>query len=124
VKPEAKSSVVVAIDPTLYVAGNNTFLNELVTLAGATNVFSDVEGWPQVSEETLIKKDPAIYLFTYGYYVPDAAAQVKANKKYANAAFVKNDQIIGLDADQTNRPGPRLADALVDLTQKLYPEFK
>ncbi|MGL4523405.1 MAG: ABC transporter substrate-binding protein [Bacilli bacterium] len=124
-KPSQKKSAVIAIDPTLYVAAKGSFLDEMLRITGTKNVYGDEKTpWPQVSEESLIARNPDIYFHTYGYYVKDATQQVYDNAKYKNTNFVKNKKVIALDADTSSRPGPRLADALVNLTKKLYPNFK
>ena len=45
---------------SFWVSGSNTFQNELITLAGGTNAFSDVQGWGVITLEKLLTTDPEI----------------------------------------------------------------
>ena len=42
----------------LYASGSGTFMEELAVMLGVKNIFSDMEGWPQVSEEQVIQRNP------------------------------------------------------------------
>ncbi len=46
--------------PFLYSFGYDVFLNEMVTLAGGTNIFENKLGWITVGEESVIELDPEI----------------------------------------------------------------
>lgn len=47
----------------LMTAGPNTFLSEIVEKAGGSNIFSDISSsWPRISQETLIRRKPALIL--------------------------------------------------------------
>jgi len=47
----------------LMTSGPGTFLDELVTRAGGSNVFADVQlAWPRISRESLIRRAPKILL--------------------------------------------------------------
>ncbi len=47
----------------LMTAGPNTFLSEIVEKAGGNNIFSDISSsWPRISQETLIRRKPALIL--------------------------------------------------------------
>ena len=44
-------------------SGGGTFLDQMVAQAGGSNIFSEVRTrWPEISQETLIRRNPALIL--------------------------------------------------------------
>lgn len=119
---DKRKKVWIEVDPTLYTAGKNTFLNELVGLAGGINIAADVSGWAQVNEEKIIQANPDAIFITYGGFIKDAAEQVYNRKTWSNVKAIQNKQVFIVDSDMSTRPGPRLTEALKIIAEKLYPE--
>jgi iron complex transport system substrate-binding protein len=90
-------------DP-LYVAGQETFTNDLFVLAGAQNAV-EVKGWPQYSLESLVAHPPDLLLYPKGSVTPQ---QVEA--LLAKASGVRP-RVVAVDDDIFQRPGPRVVDA-------------
>ena len=51
----------------LWVSGNGTFQDEVISMAGGTNAFASVEGWSIVSLEEFITTDPDYIFVSLGY---------------------------------------------------------
>jgi iron complex transport system substrate-binding protein len=111
------------VDENLYTPGEGTFLNELLTKAGGKNIAADVQGWGQYNSEQVVAKDPQVIFSTYGYYQPDAVANIIARKGWQNVQAVKNERVIELDSDMVTRTGPRIVDGLESIAKALYPEL-
>lgn len=48
---------------SMMTSGGGTFLDQMVAQAGGSNIFSDVRThWPEISQETLIRRNPALIL--------------------------------------------------------------
>ncbi len=92
-------------DP-LYVAGRNTFSDDLLVLTGAENAVR-VNGWPQYSLESLIAAPPDIILYAQG---PVTRAQIEKLVKSHVA-------IAGVDDNLFTRPGPHVAEAAAQLNR-------
>jgi iron complex transport system substrate-binding protein len=108
---EQKPRILFAVfaDP-LYVAGRDTFSDDLFRLAGAENVVT-LTGWPQYSIETLLQSPPDIVLY------PDRSvtrAQVDRlfEKVPAGAPAV---MIEAVDENRFTRPGPSVVSAATEL---------
>lgn len=119
---DQRKKVWVEVSEELYTAGKGTFIDELITLAGADNVAAEVDGWVQMSEEKVIEKNPDVILTTYGYYVPDAADKIKQREAWQGVTAVQNGDVYNIDSDSATRPGPRLVNALKEIAQYIYPE--
>lgn len=97
----------------LWSCGRNTFVQELLDIAGAENIFSELEGWSAVSEEQVLSKNPEI-IFTTASPITGIADPVGDILKRANWSAIdaiKNNKVYMLDSDMLSRPGPRLVDA-------------
>jgi len=90
-------------DP-LYVAGRNTFADDLFTLCGATNVV-EVNGWPSYSLESFVAHPPDILLY------PNHSVTPEAVRALLTRAGTKNVLAIGVDENLFTRPGPRVGEA-------------
>jgi iron complex transport system substrate-binding protein len=90
-------------DP-LYVAGHNTFADDLFTLCGATNAV-EVNGWPSYSLESFVAHPPDILLYPNHSVTPSAVEALLAR------AGTKKVVAIAVDENLFTRPGPRVAEA-------------
>ena len=106
---------------TPMVAGGASFLDDMITKAGAINLFSDLElEWPTVQHEWIIGSDPdAIFITEHGseYYSQDVCA--RAGYSAVNACI--NARVYLGNDDLYLRPGPRIIMALENMTRYLYP---
>lgn len=114
-------------DQPLMTAGPTSFIGELIQLAGGDNIFKDVKlAYPQVSEESLIVRNPDVILLPRTKGGPSDAAEAirtlseRSGWKQMNA--VKNKRVYLLEDDLVSRPGPRVVLGLQKVAQALYPE--
>jgi ABC-type hemin transport system substrate-binding protein len=99
---------VVWSDP-LYIAGRDTFTNDLFDVCGVRNAAS-VSGWPQYSLEPLIASPPDLLLYPNKSV---SAAQVEALKQRAKLSCT----VVAVDENVFVRPGPRMAEAAAALNR-------
>jgi iron complex transport system substrate-binding protein len=95
----------------LYVAGRQTFVDDLFELTGATNA-SEVNGWPQYSLESFIAHRPDVLLYPNRSVTP-AAIRELLQRTHVNV------QAVAVDENIFTRAGPRLADAAASLNHIL-----
>lgn len=117
-----KRSVIFEIDPEPYVAGKNTFMNEILDIINARNLITD-EGWVKIDQEAYIEKNPDVILTTYGSYFEEAPAKMVASRPgWQDVKAVKEKQIYDVQNDLVTRPGPRLAKGVEEVAKLVYPE--
>ncbi len=102
-----------------YAAGSGTFMDELATMLGLTNIFSDLEGWPQVSEEQVIERNPD-YIVTTTMGDLDPIEEINNRAGWENITAIVNGNVLNADSNTITRPGPRLADAAQELYDFIY----
>ena len=122
IKEEDVKSVFFEVDPTLYTAGKGTFLHEIFELINVENTMADQEGWPQVTEEAVIEKNPDVILLNYGSYVENAVNGVLTREGWENVNAVKNKEVVEVNADITSRTGPRLVEGAESIAEAVYPD--
>jgi iron complex transport system substrate-binding protein len=111
-------------DEPLMTAGPQTFIGQLIELAGGRNIFAGVqEDWPQVSPEVIVQANPAVILGPTSHAEALAADQIKNRPGWANIAAVQNNRLNLLDQDMVSRPGPRLIIVLEEIARALYPDL-
>ena len=101
-----------------HVAGPHTFVDDLLTRAGATNIAgSAATSWPKLSPEAVLEADPELILVGTSPEAPERSAQrlaqVLATKPgWSETTAVRDGRVVGVDEDLVTLPGPRLVDGL------------
>lgn len=123
-KAEEKKKAYIEISPLpeIYTTGDKTFQQEIMNHAGVENVFADLEGWPQISEEEVVSRNPEL-IFTTVSYVENAVDEIKARDSWSEIAAIQNGQVFQLDSDITSRPGPRIGEAVKLVAETAYPDL-
>ena len=98
-------------DP-LYVAGRATFTDDLLALTGATNAV-EANGWPQYPLESLLASPPDVLLYPRGAVTPQQVDALRARIPDAQL------NVVAVDEDIFQRPGPRVAEAARRLNEIL-----
>ena len=116
-------------DPSrdLYAVGRNTFLNELLSIAGGENILPDTMAtYPKISKEFIIAKSPEI-IIEIGPTANLSSEGILNRKKawtiYPTINAVKNDRLYFVGADYILIPGPRLVKILDILTRNIHPKL-
>ncbi len=116
---------VVQTDP-LRVAGRNTFINNLLELAGGQNaVGPTIQQYPPIGTEELLACGAEVIIQSAMGTVDTSKQQKAAEKfwsKFAALPAVKNNRIYVVQPDITLRLGPRLPQGIILITDCLYPE--
>jgi len=99
-------------------ATGDTYISELMEMAGSINVASDGSKW-MYSIEQLIEKDP-YYLICSKYY--DAKNQIINTSGYKDLTAVKEGRLYEVDENIFYRQGPRMVEAIEELAQLFHPE--
>jgi len=132
-KSQRKKSVLLLLgdsdDPMrdLYAAGRNTFLGELLSLAGGDNIIPEtLAEYPKVSREYIIQKSPEAIIIA-GPMAKLSHEQKKANfkrwAKFTTVRAVKNNNIHYIGHDYILIPGPRLIKLIDQFAKSIHPSL-
>ena len=123
-KREHKPRVFFQIDAEpLFSAGTDTFIHELIEMAGGINTTAGEVAYPRFSWEDIIVLQPEIVLISSmaGGLSPEYL--LKSWQKWDLLSAVKNDRIYVVDAELFDRPTPRLVDGLEVIAAIIHPEL-
>jgi iron complex transport system substrate-binding protein len=102
-----------------FTAGGDTFISQLIEMAGGTNVAADVMGW-SYSLEKLIEADPDLVICSKHWGAKDGL--ISANG-YKDLPAIIEGHLFEIDNNMIDRQGPRLADGLKALAMILHPDL-
>ena len=99
-------------------AGATSFINDVIKAAGGQNIFADLpDAYPMVSEESIISRQPAVILIPASTGM--AAEAVGLRNGWADIPAVKGGRVFVVDDNVYTRPGPRVADVVLELSELL-----
>jgi len=106
-------------DQPFLTAAAGTVVDDLLRRAGGRNVFSDRRGWPQVSEEEAVARDPECVLV-----LGEGASRLVRRSAWAHTTAVRRGCVRDVPASWVVRPGPRLVLGLEAIARALHPEVR
>lgn len=121
IKDKKKVYFEIAPAPNLYSFGNSTFLNEMIELIGAENIFKDENGWIAPSAESVIDKNPDVIL-TNVNYIDNPIQEIKDREGFENINAVKNNEVYLIDKNSSSRPSQHIIKALNEMAKAIYPD--
>lgn len=102
-------------------AGRDTFINELITMAGGRNLAAGHRGYPRFSTEEVLSLDPEIIIVTSMNRQKAFDRVVEKWKQWKDLSAASNDRIYLVDSDLVDRPSPRLIKGLEELARLIHP---
>ena len=112
-------------DNPLMTAGDNTFVDDLIELAGGINIGAQARGkWPQYNLEKLITEDPQVYISTpHSSQEKVTVASIKNRDRFKIITAIKKGNIQIVNQDIVNRPSPRIIKGLKIFVKAIHPEL-
>jgi len=118
--PRRRVLLIVGHQPVIAVGGRN-FIDELITLAGGTNIAAGAaQPWLNLPDEYIVAKAPEVII-----EAGMGSEREKANKRWSDLGSVpavRAKRIYPYSSDKILRPGPRFGEALGDLARFIHPE--
>lgn len=108
------------IDGSPILAGNATSGDGVLKMIGATNVFSDIDGWKPATRESLLAKNPDYIVITErGLKAQGGMAGLEKNPVLRLTSAVKEKNVYALDGMALLGFGPRTLETAISLSEKL-----
>lgn len=109
--------------PSLYSFGKDTFLNEMIQIIGAENIFANEDSWISPTPESVIDANPDVILTN----VPDtdgvsAVDEIKNREGWDSITAIKEGQIYSIDKNSSSRPSQNVIKALKEMAKAIYPD--
>ncbi|MFO7772465.1 MAG: cobalamin-binding protein [Dehalococcoidia bacterium] len=104
-------------DP-LFTVGSGTFIHELTAKAGGVNVFGDVTGYPIVSIEDVLARNPEVII------AGELSYEWASNgTELENTDARQNDRVYQVEDDLVQRPAPRIVNGLEWFAHFIHPQI-
>jgi iron complex transport system substrate-binding protein len=108
-------------DDPLMSTGGDTFISEAITLGGGENIFADLaEEYPVVSAEQVLLRQPQWIIAGDDHGVAVEPEALARRPGWSRLPAVQEGHVATVNADQLYRYGPRLADAVLELSLILH----
>ncbi|MFD0711413.1 ABC transporter substrate-binding protein [Paenibacillus sp. GCM10027626] len=125
VKDAARPKVYLEFSPG-WTVGKGEFLDELITIAGGTNIAEETS-WYEIDPEQVIKQNPDVIIYASmtvaeGETNPILDA-IQKRPGWDTIQAMKDKKLFEVDQDPLVRVGPRLAEGLLEVAKKLHPEL-
>lgn len=101
-----------------FTSGADTFIGNMIEMAGGNNVASDVKGW-KYSVEKLVEKNPDIIICSKYF---NAKKGIQETPGYKDLKAVKDGKLMEIDNNLLDRQGPRIVYGLEALSKIIHPE--
>lgn len=106
---------------TLYSVGNNTFLHEVIELVGGNNIYKDLEGWPTVSTEDIISKNPDVIISNQDWNT-DIINSIMSREGFNTVDAVSNNLVFVVNGNRTSRGSQYIIEGIKEVAEALYPD--
>ena len=107
--------------PDMFTFGKDSFLNDMISVIGARNIFGNDNWIITPSAEAIIDRDPDVIL-TNVNYIDDPIGEIKSRPGFNHISAVINDRIYQIDTDSSVRPSSRIILALRQMSHAVYPD--
>jgi iron complex transport system substrate-binding protein len=112
----------IGISPIVSV-GTNTFIHELIVIAGGDNLAKGPIPYPRFSREQVLSLAPEIFIIT-SMSRGEVFERVKIEwSRWPEMPAIKNQRIFLVDSNLFDRPTPRLVEGLEVLGRLIHPEL-
>lgn len=102
-----------------FTATGDTFIAEMLGLAGGKNIAQDATGWAY-SLEKIIENDPEYIIISKNFGMKD---ELISTEGYKELSAVKNNKVFEIDDNLVNRQGPRISEGVEALAKILHPNL-
>jgi len=107
-------------DDPLMTAGPGSFIDDLITKAGGTNIAGDAnKEFAEFSLEALIDRNPDIYILNDHAHTPE---DIKKRSGYEGSKAIRNNNVYSIEDDLVTLPGPRIIEGLEQMARIIHPE--
>ena len=100
-----------------FVAGNGTFIGDLLRTAGAENLAANanISSYQEISEEVIAERDPEWIVVSNRSFVPEG-------EPWASTTAVEEEQVVVVSANNISQAAPRVVLPLTDLARAFHPD--
>ncbi len=103
--------------------GDDTFINELIDLAGGVNLTAGETTYPRLTREEVISLAPDVFVITSMEREKTYETAKAEWQRWQSIPAVRDDRIFLVNSDIVDRPTPRLVQGLEMLARLVHPKL-
>lgn len=107
---------------TLYAYGRDSYVHDLIDVAGGTSLTSELQEDPVLNEEFVVASNPDVIIVASTEAL-SAANLTQAHPGFASLDAVTSNRVAAVDPDVVLRPGPRLVQGAFAIARILHPQL-
>ncbi len=110
--------------PTIYAAGSDTYIDEIITDLGCINAAATDSGeqWPALTEEAAVSLNPDVIIST-DTYTENVVDTWLSMEGWENVNAIKNKEVYLLKySNELNQPNQHVVSAMVEMAKDIYPD--
>jgi iron complex transport system substrate-binding protein len=112
--------------PTMVSFGQGVYLDEMIHIIGAVNIFANEKSWFSPSAEVIIERNPDVIL-TLADPADDRQAdlpgEMAGRPGFGAINAVRHRRVYSIDANAASRPSHHIVSALKQMAAAVYPEI-
>ena len=108
--------------PDMFTFGRDSYLNDMISVIGAINIFGNDNWIVTPSAEAIITRNPDVIL-TNVNYIDDPIGEIKSRPGFNHINAVINDRVYYIDNNSSSRPSSRIVLALRQMSEVVYQEL-
>ena len=106
--------------PEIYTSGEGTFIHHALEVIGVGNTFDDLEGFPSVSAEDVVERDPDLVISVMGLDDRALETSIRETPGFEGLKISQPANQCNINPDLLSRPGPRIVEGLAEAGQCVY----
>jgi iron complex transport system substrate-binding protein len=123
VKDKKKIYFEVSPAPGMVTLGSGTYINEMIEIIGAVNIFADEKGWFSPGGEAILERDPDIILCMNYHGGGDAVLELQNRRGFETVTAVREGRIYAINGDSAGQPSQNIVSALKEMALAVYPRL-
>jgi iron complex transport system substrate-binding protein len=123
ITPRKKVYFEISPEPYIVTFGSGAYLNEMIEIIGAVNIFADQSGWFAPGAEAILERDPDVILCMEYPGGDDPVAEMQSREGFETVSAVRLGRIYTIDGNSASRPSQNILPALRQMAHAVYPDL-
>ena len=107
--------------PWFYSFGSNTYLDEIISICGGENIYSEETGWISNTEESILAANPQVILTNVMYDGYDYN-EIYSREGWEAIDAVVNHRVYSIDANASSRGSQNIVKAIQEISLAIIPD--
>ena len=107
--------------PWFYSFGSNTYLDEIISICGGENIYSEETGWISNTEESILAANPQVILTNVMYDGYDYN-EIYSREGWEAIDAVVNHRVYSIDANASSRGSQNIIKAIEEISLAIIPD--